>query len=231
MRVMHYDAFLSMVVYTVATLAFFIMGSAVLHNEGRDPDGMRMVSTLATAYVPVFGEYARWLFLIGAIAVLYSTFLVANASHARTLTDACKMFGLVRRDNQRSHDRSVGAFSVVLPLLCLAVYCSGINPVTAILWAGAMQALLLPMIGLGALYFRYTRTDERLRPSPLWDLLLVVSCLGLLVAGAWSIWTIEIRNAVLIATAVGLVAALVWSLISGRREPSEPGAVDRVGAE
>jgi Mn2+/Fe2+ NRAMP family transporter len=218
MRVMHYDAFLSMVVYTVATLAFFIMGSAVLHNEGRDPDGMRMVSTLATAYVPVFGEYARWLFLIGAVAVLYSTFLVANASHARTYTDVFKMFGLLDRHSQRKHDRSVAAISVLLPLVCLAVYCSGINPVTAILWAGAMQALLLPMIGLGALYFRYTRTDERLRPTPLWDLLLVVSCLGLLVAGAWSIWTIEIRNTVLTATVIGLIAAGVWRFTAGWRE-------------
>ncbi|MEZ5948691.1 MAG: hypothetical protein R3C12_05605 [Planctomycetaceae bacterium] len=44
-----------------------------------------MTSTLAEAYVPVFGEYARWMFLIGAIAVLYSTFLVATASHTGSI--------------------------------------------------------------------------------------------------------------------------------------------------
>ncbi|HUG93081.1 MAG TPA: divalent metal cation transporter [Planctomycetaceae bacterium] len=211
MRVMHYDAFLSMIVYTIATLAFFIMGSAVLYNEGRDPEGMRMVSTLATAYVPVFGEYARWLFLIGAVAVLYSTFLVASASHARTYTDSLKLFGLLDRHSQRKHDRSVGAFSVLLPMVCLAVYCSGIDPVEAILWAGAMQALLLPMIGLGALYFRYTRTDERLKPAAWWDVLLAVSCAGLLVAGAWSIFESPIRNTVLVVTVIGLLAAGIWS--------------------
>ena len=96
-----------MVVYTVATLAFFIMGVAVLYNEGRDPDGMRMVSTLATAYVPVFGEYARWLFLIGAVAVLYSTFLVATAGNARMWTDGLKIFGLMDHHNEKSHDRSI----------------------------------------------------------------------------------------------------------------------------
>jgi len=46
---MHYDTWASMLIYTVATLAFYVMGVAVLHNEGRDPDGMRMVSTLSTA--------------------------------------------------------------------------------------------------------------------------------------------------------------------------------------
>ncbi|MCA9112630.1 MAG: transmembrane Mn(2+) transporter, partial [Planctomycetaceae bacterium] len=38
MRVMHIDAFASMVVYTVATVAFFVMGVAVLHRMGLDPD-------------------------------------------------------------------------------------------------------------------------------------------------------------------------------------------------
>jgi Mn2+/Fe2+ NRAMP family transporter len=193
MRVMHYDAFCSMIVYTTATLAFFLTGVAVLYNEGLDPDGMRMVSTLARAYVPVFGEYARWLFLVGAFAVLYSTFLVATAGNARMWTDCAKLFSLLPAHDQRLHDRVVTAFSVGMPMVCLALFVSGINPVRAILLAGAMQALLLPMVGAGALYFRYTRTDPRLRPSMWWDVALVVSFLGLLVAGVWGAWPDFIR--------------------------------------
>jgi len=185
MRVMRYDAYASMVIYTIATLAFFVMGVAVLYNEGRDPDGMRMVNTLARAYVPVFGAYAKWIFLIGAIAVLYSTFLVASAGNARMWTDALKVFGLMKKNDQKLHDRSVTIFSVLMPATCFAVFCTGINPVTAILLSGAMQALLLPMIGIGALYFRYTRTDERIRPTLLWDVMLIISCVGLLIAGCW----------------------------------------------
>jgi Mn2+/Fe2+ NRAMP family transporter len=188
LRVMHFDVFASMMVYTTATLAFFLTGVAVLYNEGLDPDGMRMVSTLARIYVPVFGAYARWLFLIGAFAVLYSTFLVATAGNARMWTDCCKLFGLISRHNQRSHNRSVSAFSVAMPILCLSLFIAGINPVRAILLAGAMQSLLLPMLGFGALYFRFTRTDPRLKPSPFWDVLLVLSFLGLLVAGLWGAW-------------------------------------------
>jgi Mn2+/Fe2+ NRAMP family transporter len=185
MRVMHWDAFVSMIVYTLATLAFFWMGVAVLYNEGRDPDGMRMVSTLSRSYVPVFGEYARWLFLIGAVAVLYSTLMVATAGNARMYTDALKVFRFMGHGNQKAHDRSVAFFSVVLPFLCLAVFCSGANPVRMILLSGAMQALLLPMIGFGALYFRFTRTDGRIKPGPVWDVLLIVSFVGLFVAGTY----------------------------------------------
>jgi hypothetical protein len=195
MRVMHVDAFLSMVVYTVATLAFFLVGVAVLYSEGRDPDGMRMVSTLATAYVPIFGDYARWLFLIGAFAVLYSTFLVATAGNARMWTDGLKLFRFIDPHNERTHVRSVTAFSMGIPVICLATYWSGLNPVTAVSTAGFMQATLLPMIGFGALYLRHTRTDPRLKPSKAWDLALVISCIGLLMAGAWGAYE-QIRKLV-----------------------------------
>lgn len=187
MRVMHYDAFLSMVIYTLATMAFFIMGVAVLYREGRNPDGMRMVSTLSSAYVPIFGEYAKWMFLTGAIAVLYSTFLVANGGHSRMYTDAFKIFGFIGRNDQKAHDKTLRAFCVILPLTCVALHWTGINPVQAVLLSGLMQATMLPMIGFGALYLRYTATDSRLAPSKAWDAMLIISFLGLLIAGVWGV--------------------------------------------
>ena len=188
-RVMKIDAFASMVVYTTATLAFYLMGVAVLYREGRDPVGMRMVSTLSQAYAPVFGEYARWLFLIGAIAVLYSTFLVASAGHARTWVDAFKLFRLIPSHDDRVHDRTLKWVSFAFPLLCLAIFLTGLDPVTLILVSGIMQAVMLPMLSGAALYFRYTKTDPRLRPTPAWDLLLLLSSLGMLVAGGWGAYS------------------------------------------
>ncbi len=184
-RVMIIDALVSMVVYTVATLAFYLMGVAVLHNAGRDPEGMRMVTTLAFAYEPVFGAYAKWLFLLGAFAVLYSTYLVANAGNARMVLDALKLFGVVDRYQQSAHDKWLKRLSMALPLVCLAVFIAGGDPITLVLFSGMLQAIMLPLLAGAALYFRYTQTDARLRPGPLWDLFLILSALGMLVAGLW----------------------------------------------
>mgnify|MGYP006969377558 CR=1 FL=1 len=187
MMVMHYDAFTSMVIYTIATLAFFVMGAAALYQQGLVPAGMRMVSTLIEQYVPVFGEHARWLFLIGAIAVLYSTFLVANASFARLYTDFLKVLGLIDPHNEKTHDRSVTIFGVVLPLVCAGVYwIPNANPVALVMFGGLTQAVMLPMLAFAALYFRYRMTDSRLNPGRLWDVLLIISCIGLAVAGLFS---------------------------------------------
>ena len=185
MKVMHYDAFVSMVIYTIATLAFFLMGVAVLHRNGLDPDGMRMVSTLSEQYVPVFGDYAKWLFLLGAVAVLYSTFMVATAGHSRMFTDCFKIFGLMDENNAAAHRRSVSIICVAVPLIAVGIFSTGANPVTLVFIGATMQALMLPLLGFAALYFRYKKTDPRIRPSVLWDVFLVISSLGLFVAGSW----------------------------------------------
>ncbi len=188
-RVMKYDAFASMVIYTIATAAFYLMGVAVLHSDGRNPEGTRMVSTLAQSYVPIFGAYARWLFLGGAIAVLYSTYLVANASNARMVADFLGVTG-VATDNADSEGRrrSVTVLSVLLPLACVVAYMLFPKPVYLVTIAGMTQAIMLPIIGFSSVYFRYCETDKRLRPGPMWDTLLIVSCVALLTAGSWGVY-------------------------------------------
>jgi Mn2+/Fe2+ NRAMP family transporter len=188
-NVMRWDSFASMLIYTVATLAFFFMGVAVMYQNGLDPEGMRMVSTLLEQYVPVFGEYAKWLFLVGAIAVLYSTYLVANAAWTRLYTDAFKVYGLMSRDNEKAHNQSILILAIVLPLISMGLWCSGINPVKLVLLSGLMQAIMLPMLGFAALWFRFTKTDEPIRPGKVWDGFLILSCVGLLIAGAWGVYS------------------------------------------
>ena len=188
-NVMRWDSFASMLIYTVATLAFFFMGVAVMYQNGLDPEGMRMVSTLLEQYVPVFGEYAKWLFLVGAIAVLYSTYLVANAAWTRLYTDAFKVYGLMSRDNEKAHNQSILILAIVLPLISMGLWCSGINPVKLVLLSGLMQAIMLPMLGFAALWFRFTKTDEQIRPGKVWDGFLILSCVGLLIAGAWGVYS------------------------------------------
>ncbi len=188
--VMKCDAFTSMVIYTLATAAFYLMGVAVLHAEGRNPEGMRMVSTLARSYVPIFGEYAKWLFLSGAVAVLYSTFLVANAGNARMMADFAGVVGWTSRDSEsRTRRLVVRGISTFLPVLCIVLFLVFPKPTMLITIAGMTQFLMLPMLGFAALYFRFYETDKRLRPGRLWDAALFVSTGALLIASAWGVRT------------------------------------------
>jgi len=190
-RVMKYDALASMVIYTLSTVAFFLMGAAVLHVDGRNPDNHRLVTTLAESYVPVFGDFGKTLLLGGAIAVLYSTYLVANAANSRVFADFTGVIGWSdRRLESKQRQFLVGAFSFALPLICVVVYLVVSAPVLLVMISGICQSLLLPVLGISSLYFRYRETDRRLRPGPLWDAALITSCLGMLIAGGWGIYKV-----------------------------------------
>jgi len=189
LRVMRWDAWCSMIVYTFATVAFYLLGAAILGRIHLIPTGTEMIRTLAIMYEPVFGDWTPPLFLFGAFAVLYSTFFVANAAHARVLSDALATLGVAQR-TQRGHQRRVRWLSGLLPMVCLAVYIGFPQPAKLVLASGVMQALMLPMLAAAALYFRYQRCDPRIAPGLLWDLLLWLSALGMLLAGAWLSWTL-----------------------------------------
>ena len=184
LRVMRWDASLSMVIYTFATVAFYLLGAAVLHREGLDPAGNRMIHVLCQMYEPVFGGWALWLFLFGAFAVLYSTFFVSNAGHARVAADALRVFGL-RGESEPARLWWVRSFCVAFPTFSLIVYLFIRAPAQLILASGVMQAIMLPMLAGATLYFRYVRCDRRITPGRLWDVMLWISAAGLLLAGGW----------------------------------------------
>lgn len=187
-RVMRTDALAALAIYTTATAAFYLLGASVLHRQGLNPDGLALISTLAEAYVPVFGDFARWLLVAGAIAVLYSTYMVAIGASARVLTDFATVMRWVDREQSASTQRSVAFLSTVLPLATLAVYLSGVNPVRLIITGGIAQALFLPVASLGVLYLRYRHTDPRLQPGRVWDVALILSSASLVVVGLLGLW-------------------------------------------
>ncbi len=94
-RVMYKDAFVSWVIYTFGTLAFYLMGAAVLHPQGLEPEGNGMITTLSRIYTDTLGEWASVLFLIGAIAVLGSTMWAAIPSWSRMYTNLLATFGVL----------------------------------------------------------------------------------------------------------------------------------------
>ncbi|QDU31966.1 manganese transport protein MntH [Anatilimnocola aggregata] len=182
LTVLRWDCWCSMVIYTLATVAFYLLGAAILGRVGLNPGGFELVRTLTAMYEPVFGRFAQSLFLVGAFAVLFSTFFVANAGHARVLTDVARVmsFGI---KSEADAKRSIRIMSGILPFVCLAIYlCVPEEPQQLVLLSGMVQAFMLPMLAFAALYFRYARGDDRLRPGKVWDAFLWISTAGMFVA-------------------------------------------------
>jgi len=185
MRVLRWDAWCSMVIYTFATIAFYMLGTAILHRIQLSPAGDEMIRSLGVMYRPVFGQVAESLFLFGAFAVLYSTFFVASAGNARVLSDVLRTLGFIE-DSEKSYRKNVKRMCVILPAICGITSIVGFKPVVAVLLSGTMQGIMLPMVAAAAIYFRYYKGDKRVTPGKSWDMLLWASAVGMLITGCWT---------------------------------------------
>ncbi|MDB5349435.1 MAG: mntH 1 [Planctomycetota bacterium] len=182
LRVMQLDAWFSMVVFTLATVAFYFMGAAALHGKGlgdADLKGAGMIRTLANMYVQVLGPWARPFFLLGAWAVLFKTLYVATAGNSRLTADFLNLSGFWPQKTPVDRERIVKVFCVVYPLLSLGIFLAYSNPLKLITIGGAAQALMLPLIAGATLYLRYRDTDPRVAPSKVADLLSWTAFLGM----------------------------------------------------
>ena len=173
-RIMQTDTLVAMVVYTLATVAFYLLGAAILYGTQQIPKGYDMVRTLSGIYTATLGPWAFGLFLMGAFFVLYSTVFSATASNSRVLVDFMELVRAVRIPDERT--RWFWRRIMVAGLISLQTiwYMLVGEPVQMVLIGGIAQACMLPVIAFSTLYLRYKFVEPALRPSLVIDLLLWV---------------------------------------------------------
>jgi Mn2+/Fe2+ NRAMP family transporter len=195
-RVMHLDAWVSMVVFTVATVCFYCLGATVLHQQKLHPKGTDMIATLSEMYVPMFGDWTKILFLIGVWAVLFKTLYVSAASHSRLTADFLNLGGFVHYPNAEARARWIRRFCVLFPLGALLLYFAFGEPRGMVIFGGFFQGVTLPVIAAVGVFLRYRRTDARLAPSRLSDLCLWFAFISITVVAIYATWE-KLRDEIL----------------------------------
>ncbi len=189
MRVLQLDAWVSMVVFTLATVSFYFLGATVLHPDpSLRPKGSKVIEVLSQMYEPTFGSWTKIVFLIGAWAVLFKTLYIASAGHARLTADFLSLTGAVKYSNAASRARIIRGLCVFYPLLALAFYLSVGDAKAMVNFGGFVQGITLPVISGAALYLRYFRTDKRIAPGILWDIVLWAAVLSLTALAGWAMF-------------------------------------------
>ncbi len=189
MRIMRLDAWISMVVYTTATVAFYLLGAAVLHAKGLKVTDAGLIETLAHMYRESFGSWSLYAFLVGAFFVLYSTVFAATASNARLAVDGLALFGVLRIDTPEDRARAVRHWVILLPAISVLLFLLWEKPVTLVFVGSIAQGFLLPFLAAAALYFRHRRTPEPLKPGTAWTLGLWIAALSMVAAGIYEIYS------------------------------------------
>lgn len=187
LRILKIDASLSFVLYTSATLAFYLLGAAILHGKGLAVEDANMIETLSHMYRDSFGPWSLWFFLAGAFAVLYSTVFGATASNARLFADGLEVFGLRRYESAEARARMVRLGSILLPVAFTAVFLVFGNPVSLVFVGAVGQGLMLPFLAYAALHFHYFDTPPGLGGGRVFAACLVLSAVAIAAAGIYQV--------------------------------------------
>ena len=172
-RVMQYDVLASMFIYSLATVAFYLLGAGILHPQGLVPSAKDMIPVLSRMYTETLGGWALWVFYAGAIATLYGTIFASTAAHSRVFADLVRLLGGFERTDYAARLKWRKRFTVALASVPVVLFLAAQSPVMMVKAGGVAQAVMLPVIAVGVLFLRHWRLPREARPG------------SILTAGLW----------------------------------------------
>jgi manganese transport protein len=191
MRVMRTDAVTSLVLYTSITVAFYLLGAAILHARGLDVTNADLIHVLSQMFRETFGEWATMVFLAGAFFVLYSTLFGATAANARLMADALSVFRFLRYRDENARRRVVRNASIGLSFASTAMFLVWAQPVTLVLIGATGQALMLPFLAFAAVRFqRAPGQVPGVEVSSFERAGLLVSAAAMMLLGCYQFWSL-----------------------------------------
>lgn len=153
-KVMQLDLLVAWIITTLCTLSFYIMGASVLHPQTLRPEGNEVITTLMRMYTDTLGPWAEYLFLIGAVGVLGSTFLASTASVPRLWANNLAVLGAYDWSNVRVRTTLIRIFTIVMPIIWAATFLGVQSPLIMVMIGGFGGAFFLVAVVIAVWYLR-----------------------------------------------------------------------------
>ncbi len=186
-RVMYMDAFLSMIVYTIVTAAFFLLGAAILYERGDLPEGYQMIETLSRIYTDSVGPTAKNIFLAGSFVVLFSTLFAALAIRTRVFSDLFGVVGWFDFTDVRTRLRTIRVLAIIFPVLWTIAFLLIKLPVLMVTIGGIATFVMLFIVVIAGTWFRFGPGEKPVPPGRIYRVFLIISCLAIIMVGVYGI--------------------------------------------
>ena len=186
-RVMHLDAMVAMIIYTLVTAAFYLLGASVLHNRGAIPEGNQLIETVALIYTESLGPSVRNMYLVGAFFVLYSSLFASLAAWTRMYSDLFGQLSWIDFSNLAQRNKVIGILAWVFPTAWALTYLFIELPVVMILFGGAVGSVMLFLIVFAALHIKYQR-KHLMTTSMVYDVAFWLSVVSIFLVGIYGVF-------------------------------------------
>ena len=184
--VMYLDAFVAMVIYTIVTVAFYLLGAAVLHQRNEVPLGNGVIEALALIYTQSLGPGIKTAYLVGGFFVLFSSLFATLAAWTRIYPDLFAQLGWMDFWDLKRRKRVIAILACIFPVLWAIVYLYIELPVLMVLFGGVVGSVMLFIVVAGAVHFKYGRI-QWLRTSTAYDVAFWISVVSIFAVGIYGI--------------------------------------------
>ena len=168
MKVLHTDVWFGLIIVTCATVPFYVLGAGVLNKMGLQPEGSEaVIGTLSNIFTQTLGEWALWLFSIGAFVILFSTVLSSVGSGGRFIPDYLIEMRFIDRSNLKLRKSIIRWYLGFLPFIAFFIYLMAPNFVILIMIGGLTSAIFLPIQSGATIWLQANHMDQRIRPRKL----------------------------------------------------------------
>ena len=155
---------------------------------GQVPSGFETVEILSRMYTETLGAWTRYLFMIAAFSILYSTYLVNTAGIARIIPDGLRKIGIIamKTPKQRIFWRRV--FLIAGPAVMFLLYFVIGKPAWLIVVGGVIVGLSMPVACVIGIWLNriMKRQDPKLAQSPtLTGILFVCTAIIMAIQVTW----------------------------------------------
>uniref|UniRef100_UPI003B3B1DF5 manganese transporter NRAMP n=1 Tax=Brevibacterium sediminis TaxID=1857024 RepID=UPI003B3B1DF5 len=186
--VMRTDVLVSWIVSTVCTMSFYVIGAAILHPQNLVPEGNDMITTLSSMYSSTMGEAGHWIFLIGAFAVLFSTFIASTASVPRLWTNTVSILGVFEWENTLTRGRIIRVLTVVFPIIWALSYLIIQSPVIMVQIGGVASGVFLVAVVIAVWYLRSREVPTEFKSNNFFTVMLVFASLAIGLLGIYTVF-------------------------------------------
>jgi hypothetical protein len=185
--IMYLDAFVAMVVYTIVTAAFYLLGASILYGRELIPQGTDLISTLASIYTEVLGPKARLAYLIGGFFALYSSVFATLAYWTRLFPDIFSQMGWIAKGPE-SWSKTTSSLAIIFPIIWVLTFLFLKEPGFMVLAGGVVGSVMLLIVVFGGIKFYKKNQNLGLYNGTFAKLMFWLSTLAILLVSAYGIF-------------------------------------------
>ncbi|MEN2282191.1 Nramp family divalent metal transporter [Algoriphagus sp. SE2] len=186
-KIMYLDAFVAMIIYTIVTSAFYLLGASILYGNESIPNGNQLIEKLANIYTQTLGEDARLAYITGAFFVLFSSVFATLAYWTRLLPDIFGELRWINYDNLKTRKTWVAILAWSLPILWAFAFAYINLPAFMVLSGGVVGSVLLLLVVYAAIQFRVKNSPLKLSTGFFSSIMFWLSVLSIVLVSFYGI--------------------------------------------